>query len=65
MMQEQQRQVPQVQDSAGDEEGGAWARDRAIIQPEEQPATPPPASAADERAEQKRRDLASGTEDRG
>jgi hypothetical protein len=54
-----------VQESAGDEEGGAWARDRAIIQPEEQPATPPPASAADERGEQKRRDLASGTEDRG
>jgi hypothetical protein len=66
LMQEQQaqeRQVPQAHTTADDENGGAWARDRAIIQPEEQPEQPPTAEQVKRAARQ--RDLASGEEDRG
>ena len=60
---EENRPVPQVHTTAEDETGGAWARDRAIIQPEEQPDPPPTAEEVKEAA--RRRDLASGEEDRG
>jgi hypothetical protein len=49
-----------------DSSGGAWARDQAIIQPEEQPASPPTARTPAVQAERKQqRDLASGEENPG
>jgi len=70
-MPDQQKQHDQ-QDRRGqtgqdtDKGGGAWARDRAIIEPEEQPVSPPTAGTPAEQAERKQqRDLASGEENPG
>jgi hypothetical protein len=53
-------------EQGGDNSGGAWARDRAMMEPEEQPATPPTARTPAELAEQKQRhDLATGEENPG
>lgn len=61
---EQQDQANRPHQGSGEEDGGgAWARDRAMIQPEEQPAEAPTAEEVKEAA--RRRDLASGDEDRG
>jgi hypothetical protein len=49
-----------------DNSDGAWARDRAVIEPEDQPASPPNARTPAEQAERKQqRDLASGEENPG